>query len=365
MDYSGETLSVSSALNLFNGILSQTLPAVMIEGEVSSFNISKNKWVFFDLKEGDNSLPCFMSVYQLGAPIKDGQKIKVVAVPKITNWGKFSLTIQDIALIGEGQLKKAYEALKLKLSEEGLFDDTNKRSLPDILINIAVISSSSAAGWEDFKKIVNERWVGLNIDFHDVAVQGITSPSQIIKAIQYINQNSSKYEAIVILRGGGSLEDLSGFNDERLVRAISSSKTPVVVGVGHEVDETLSALAADINAATPTHAAMLISKDKQQFLQEINSMIVNNSSVIKDIISDINLSVEGLFSSSRYYFESVKSNIESASVLLKAYNPAHVLQRGYAIISSKDATIKKDSQINIETFNKLIDAKVINVKAKK
>ena len=147
--------SPTTFINAVNQSLEYAYESVLIEGEISSFKINQGKWVFFDLKDEESSVGCFMSVWNLRIPLEDGMKVVVRGVPKITKWGKFSFTVTTVQPVGEGSLKKAFELLKKKLSGEGLFDPAKKRNLPEDLVKIGVISSTQAAGYKDFIKIIN------------------------------------------------------------------------------------------------------------------------------------------------------------------------------------------------------------------
>ena len=249
----------------FIAVVNQTLEyaysSVVITGEVASFNINKGKWVFFDLKDEESSVSCFMAVWNLRIPLEDGMKVMVRAVPKVTKKGSFSLTISAIKPVGEGSIKKAYELLKKKLSNEGLFDVAKKRPLPENLIKLGIISSTGAAGYGDFIKIINRRWGGIKVQVANTQVQGMDAPEQIIRALKYFNERSD-VQVIAILRGGGSADDLSCFNDEILVREIAASRIPVITGIGHDRDESLADLAADVRALTPSNAAEILTKDR-------------------------------------------------------------------------------------------------------
>ena len=220
--------SVSDFIATSNDIFEKSFPSVLIEGEISSFKVNHNKFVFFDLKDEDSVLGCFMTVWQMRFPLEDGMKVIVQAKPKLTNWGKFSLTIEKIIPKGEGSLKKSFEILKEKLMKEGLFDESRKREIPRNPQKIAVISSIQAAGYADFIKIINERWGGLEITVAHTQVQGISASDQIIRAIDFFNSQSELPDVITIIRGGGSNDDLAVFNDEKLVRAIAASRVPVI-----------------------------------------------------------------------------------------------------------------------------------------
>src|ERR1700744_4751940 len=154
-------LSVSDFIALTNQTLEYAYPLVTIEGEVSSFKVNQGKFVFFDLKDEGGSVGCFMMAFQLRLPIEDGMKVIVTASPKLTQWGKFSLTIRSIRPSGEGALKKSFDLLKEKLDKEGLFAPERKRTLPTVPRHIGVSTSTEAAGYADCFKMVNQRWGGL------------------------------------------------------------------------------------------------------------------------------------------------------------------------------------------------------------
>ncbi len=164
-------LSVSQFLDVCNDLLSVNLETAVIEGEVAEYKLNQGKWVFFSLKDADSTMSCFMPVWKLTTEITDGMKVRVRGVPKITKWGKFSFTVERIAPVGEGNIKKAFEILKKKLAAEGLFDPARKRPLPENPVKIGVISSTGAAGYADFCKIINARWGGLYIQTCHTQVQ--------------------------------------------------------------------------------------------------------------------------------------------------------------------------------------------------
>ena len=181
------TFTPTEFIDVVNQTLDYAYGSVMVEGEVASFKVNQGKWVFFDLKDEESSVGCFMTLYQLRMPIEDGMKVVVRATPKLTKWGKFSLTVQAIKPVGKGSLKKAFELLKKKLTDEGLFDPAKKRELPKDLTRLGVISSTQAAGYADFIKIMNARWGGIRIEVAHTQVQGMDAPDQIIRALKYFN----------------------------------------------------------------------------------------------------------------------------------------------------------------------------------
>ena len=373
----------------FIGVVNQTLEyayaPVLIRGEVASVKVNQGKWVFFDLKDEESSVSCFMTLWSLRVPIEDGMKVVVRAVPKVTKWGKFSLTVDAIRPAGEGSLKKAFEMLKKKLAGEGLFDPAKKRSLPEDLTKIGVISSTQAAGYADFIKIVNARWGGMKIMTAHTQVQGLDAPDQIIRALKYFNERS-EVQAVVILRGGGSADDLSCFNDEQLVREIAASRIPVVTGIGHEVDESLSDLAADVRASTPSNAAEILTRDRaeekmklervmqrttQAVLQEMERARVENHEKVQKVSRGLLAKyIEPMLVTNRdkitqclqkiqSKYDDVYNNLQSKLKVLEVLNPEKVLAQGYAILNGK---ISPGELLEITTHSKLIEAEIKKIK---
>ncbi len=350
----------------FISVVNQTLDyaygSATITGEVASFKVNQGKWVFFDLKDEESSVSCFMPLWSLRMPIEDGMKVVVRGAPKITKWGKFSFTVEVIKPVGEGSLKKAYEMLKKKLTKEGLFDVAKKRPLPADLTKLGVISSTAAAGYADFIKIINARWGGINVQVAHTQVQGLDAPDQIIRALNYFNERGD-VEVIAILRGGGSADDLSAFNDEKLVRAIAASRIPVITGIGHEIDESLADLAADVRASTPSNAAELLTKDKAEEKAKLIRTISRTEQVILQKIEQAKKqnheTIKKYFSIIDEKLKQLESSIKQKVKLLEALNPEKVLSQGYAILSGK---ISPGSVVKITTHKNIIEAQIKEVK---
>lgn len=264
-----QVISVSEFFSIVNETIKYAFPEVVIEAEVSGFKINQGKFVFFDLKDEVNVLSCFMMLHQLKLPIEDGMKVRVTGYAKVTKFSKFSLTVRAIEFAGEGELKRAMEILRQRLAEEGLFSEDRKRPIPAFPRRIGLITSGTSAAYADFIKILDARWGGVEILLADVTVQGPTAPDQLVGALQYFNQINPAVDVVALIRGGGSLEDLQAFSTEQVTRAVAASRSPIVVGVGHEVDYSLADLAADLRAATPTDAARLIVPDRNEILARL------------------------------------------------------------------------------------------------
>ncbi len=353
--------TVSEFIDVVNQTLDYAYPSTLVEGEVSEFKTSQGKWAFFSLKDETSSLPCFIPLFKLKVPLEDGMKVVLRGHPKLTAWGKFSFTIEQIMPVGEGSIKKAFELLKKKLEKEGLFAPERKRPLPENLVNIGVISSTGAAGYADFCKIINARWGGLKIQTAHTQVQGIDAPAQIIRALKYFNEKS-EVQLIVIIRGGGSKDDLACFNDEGLVREIASSKIPVMTGIGHEVDESLADLAADLHGSTPSNVAELITPDKEAIVARIAQNIKGARSKIAQAIITAYESLknvrENMASRINTEIEKIRSNLK----LIERLNPELVLKQGYSIVSGK---LAPGSIVEITTIENIATAEIKAVKERK
>ena len=341
-----------------NQIMETAFSGVIVEGEVASFKENQGKFIFFDLKEGDASLGCFMMKFALRFPLEDGMKVRVRAVPKLTKWGKFSLTVQAVVPVGEGDLKKSFEILKKKLAAEGLFAPEKKRPLPENITKIGVISSTQAAGYADFCKILNERWGGLEVMVAHTQVQGMVAADQIIKALNYFNERG-EVQVIAVIRGGGSADDLSVFNDEALVRAIAASRIPVITGIGHEVDTSLCDLAADVVASTPSNAAQMLTRDKRELIRSVRSDVLRVQKLFSLHIDEIlRHNREEILRTEQKIVVKITNEIakiQGVMQRLAEMDPEKVLKRGYALLSGK---IEKDAVVRITTDKQLIEAKI-------
>jgi exodeoxyribonuclease VII large subunit len=368
-------ISVSDAIALVNQTMEYAFPVLVVEGEVSGFKVNKDRYVFFDIKDATGTLGCFMTVYQLRTQLEDGMRVRVIASPKLTQWGKFSLTVRDVQPVGEGSLKRAFDLLKAKLEQEGLFAPERKRRLPELPEHIAVISSTGAAGYIDFLTILGKRWGGMEIEVANTQVQGIEAPKQIVRAIEYFNTSERLPEVIVIVRGGGSADDLAAFNDEPLVRAIAGSRVPVVVGVGHEVDISLADLAADVRAATPSNAAELLVPDRRELVADLKSqvrrMLARIDTLVQwqkeEVLVKQNRIPEAMVKS----FDRQKQRFSELAAVLKQLDPKLALRRGYALARMENGDLLRDGtkvkpgdHITLELAKHIINAGVENVTEK-
>lgn len=270
--------------------LEEGLGEQWVKGEVSGMNINQQRLIFFDLKDEQVSVRCFILFHELqalGVPLENGMEIMVQAIPSAfkRNTG-FHLRVRAVQLVGAGALQKAYEQLKAKLQKEGLFDPERKRPLPSFPQRIGVITSPEAAAWTDFQAMAKNRMGGLTLSLFPVSVQGVGAPSQIVQAFEWFNVHSEEFDLVVLTRGGGSLEDLWAFNDERVARQVFSSKLPVVVGVGHERDETLADFVADVRASTPSNAAERIVPERNELRYHVDRLVRDQETSIRHLLTE-------------------------------------------------------------------------------
>lgn len=369
------TLGVSEFVAYANQTLEYAYPSIIITGELANFRVSKNKWVYFDLKDEEASLRFFGTVYMLKGPMEDGMVLKVRGTPRLHPQYGFSITIQQIELVGEGTIKQAAKLLQEKLAKEGLFDPSRKRILPHPPKSIGLITSTESAAYADFTKIINARWGGLDIRVTDVQVQGMDAPSQLIQAINDFNQHSEPPEVLVMIRGGGSPEDLQAFSDERVVRAVAGSRIPMLVAIGHEIDVSLAELAADQQASTPSNAAELLVPDKtyvQAMLKQHKQTLLGNIRIILD------KQTQEIAQKSTFLQQAITDILERAHFmldrrqeLLEALSPEQALVRGYAIIQQEAKALRsglglqQNDIVDITMHDAIITASVQKVRKRK
>ncbi|MDR2523919.1 MAG: exodeoxyribonuclease VII large subunit [Candidatus Nomurabacteria bacterium] len=367
-----QIFSVSDAAAVINQTLEYAFPLISVTGEVANFKISGQKWVFFDLKDEAMSLKCFMPAWNLRTEVADGMTVIVAARPRLGRYG-FSLNIETLRPTGEGSIKKAFELLRAKLTVEGLFAPERKRSLPDLPAHIGVISSTGAAGYRDFLKILDARFGNMRVKVADTAVQGDGAADQMIRALEYFNTSSHPPEVVAILRGGGSRDDLAAFDDERLVRAIAGSRLPTIVGVGHEIDETLADLAADVRASTPSNAAEILVPDRREIVAtlvaELRRVVTATENQLDEVGGNTSDSLDVISTRLDQTVERAEQNLKRLTGMLKQLDPKVVLGRGYAIVRAENGQVLRQSpslgeRLCIETSVAEIDAEVVAMRKK-
>ena len=278
-----EIISVSEVNNLAKGLLEKSLSNVWIQGEISSFNTHNGNW-YFTIKDNKSSLDCVMfkfdNINLLFEPKVGDELILNGKVSIYEPTGRFQLKVKHIEVSGEGALLRAFEELKMKLKNEGLFDEDKKKDLPELPLEVSVITSATGAVIQDIINVLSRRSPSVTVTLVDTQVQGKQAENAISKAIERVNA-FQQADLIILARGGGSTEDLWSFNMESVARAIFNSKIPLISAIGHETDFTISDFVADLRAPTPSVAAEIVSENHH----ELNTRIV---SIQKDLTLSIN-----------------------------------------------------------------------------
>lgn len=366
---------VSEFVALLNQTLEFAYPAVTITGELANLRVSKGKWLYFDLKDESSSVKFFGTVYHLPGPLEDGMLVKVRATPRLHNLYGFSLNVQSMSPAGEGSIKKAAELLRAKLTAEGLFDESRKRPLPYPPQRIGLVTSAQSAAYADFVKILNARWGGVKVELIDVQVQGEPAIGQIVAAVEQFNSEAVTPDVLVLIRGGGSAEDLAAFSSEPVTRAVAASRAPTLVAIGHEVDLSLAELAADRRASTPSNAAELLVPDKRQQLVALSGLRQQLgqglSQLLKDERQAASRQTEVLQLAWKQVFDSTTRRLSLARQLLEAYSPQAALSRGYSLIRADEQLItsikalKIGQELQLELGDGIASAQVTGVSEQK
>ena len=315
LDENLQVISVSE-LNLnARNILESKFHNVAISGEISNFNHHSSGHMYFSLKDDDASIGCAMWKgvnARLNFAPKNGDKCIVMGkVSLFTKRGDYQLIANRIQLSGVGDLYRQFEELKKKLSLEGLFEKTQKASLPELPQHIAVITSLTTAALQDILTTIRRRARNITVTVSPALVQGDQAPISIINALDnvlaYNKENDEMpIECILLCRGGGSYEDLSCFNDELLARKIFECPIPIISGVGHEIDWTIGDYVADLRAATPTAAAELITQSHYDLENRLQKYI-----------ETLKQNIENIFNIKSQEFDYLQSNLKHPQAALK------------------------------------------------
>ena len=282
-----KTFTVSQINRIIKDLIDNeiVLEDIVVTGELSSFSITRNI-AYFTLKDGDNLL----SGVQFGAKqdFKIGDMVRCRGnIKYYPKGGKLSLNVLDIQMCGQGELYQKFLTLKQKLEKEGLFSQENKIPIPKFVTSIGVVTSKTGAVLQDIKNVSLRRNPNLDIYVYDVQVQGNHAVRQIIDGITYFD-NYSDVDVIIVARGGGSVEDLSPFNDEELARIAYICNKPIISAVGHETDFTIIDFVSDLRASTPSVAAELVSFVAKDVSNHVVDLKINFDNKINNLLNDYN-----------------------------------------------------------------------------
>lgn len=345
------------------------LSQVAVRGEISNYKMYPSGHHYFTLKDESSALKCVMFKSQaLRLRFRPENGMKVIAMGKITVYprdGAFQLYCGSMAMDGIGDLYAAFEQLKAKLAAQGLFAPEHKKRLPAIPGTIGIITSSAGAAIHDMLRILNHRFPLTKVRLLPVRVQGAEAPAEIAAAIRYANDYKLA-DLLIVGRGGGSIEDLWAFNDERVAYAIYESEIPIISAVGHEPDVTISDYVADLRAATPSNAAELAVPDREALLQNLDAASSAMAAALSHQLRNARqrldvLSRSAALSSPTGYLEQRQEQLEhlksrliaaqnqmlhqkrnrfvSCTAKLDAMSPLKVLSRGYSIVNAENGAI--------------------------
>jgi len=376
-EISREVLSVGDLNRAIASSLEAQFDTVLVSGEISNFKAYDSGHWYFSLKDEEGQIRCVMfrgRNGQVGFMPQSGDLVEVSAslgmyVPR----GDVQLTIQSLRKAGMGGLYEAFLKLKAKLAKAGLFDQERKQAIPSHPRAIGIITSPQAAALKDVLSTLQRRSPHIPIVIYPTLVQGPDAPAGIISAIQNANQEAA-VDVILLVRGGGSIEDLWAFNDEQLAYAIADSVIPIVSGVGHETDVTIADFVADLRAPTPTGAAELAAPRKDQLLQELEAIeqalyqrlmlrvereaqtldqlalrlahALPNPDRMREQITSWQTRLQQAWS---VQIDNFKRNQNHYQLQLEMLNPQRTLERGYAVILNPDMqAIRKPKDLNTQ-----------------
>ena len=391
------TLTVSELNNLIKTLIDcePLLNNVCIRGELSNYKIYPSGHHYFTLKDSESSLRCVMfksSASKLRFRPESGMGVTAFGrVSVFPRDGAYQLYCTDLIPEGVGDLQVAYEQLKAKLAAEGLFDPKHKKKLPPFPKRIAIITSSAGAAVHDMIRILGQRWPMTKVVLLPVRVQGVEAPPEIVGAIRYANRHKVA-DLIITGRGGGSIEDLWAFNDERVARAIYESELPVISAVGHEPDVTIADYVADVRASTPSNAAELAVPNLRDIRELLDNLSIRRTQAMHKKISTLESKLDELkkrkvlqtpmayVDSKRAELDYMKDKFIAAAdrsnsakrrefvrlaASLDAMSPLKVLGRGYAIAADDNGRlvrsvcdIKSDDKIRLSVSDGVIKCRV-------
>lgn len=344
----------------------EVLNDVWVQGEISNFSQPSSGHLYFTLKDGNAALRCVIwrsTAMRLRFGVQNGLAVEAHgAISIYERDGQYQLYVDALRPAGEGLLFREFIRLKERLEAEGLFDPERKRSIPERPARIGIVTSPTGAALQDMLNVLRNRYPLAEVILAPCSVQGESAPDEIAAAVQAVCR-SGQPDVVIVARGGGSLEDLWAFNDERVVRAIAAAPVPVITGIGHETDFTLADFAADLRAPTPTGAAVQATPNRADLVYELIDVKSRLGSAALVYISnrrqDLNYTRERLVRASPYArVQTGRQNIDSLTLRslrairhtlqlrrahllglrsrLEALNPSQILQRGYARVQHPD-----------------------------
>lgn len=334
-------------LNDYIGRVLQTDPLlgnISVIGEISNLKYHSSGHVYFSLVDEGSKVNCFLpSSYAQTLPWRLGDGMEVVVrgyINVFKKGGTYTFFVRSLEISGDGSLAAAFQLLKDKLQQEGIFDQAHKKPIPVYPKKIGIVTSETGAAVRDILKIIQSRTKMTNVIVFPVLVQGEGAAADISAMLDYINENYTDIDTLIVGRGGGSMEDLWAFNEEPVARAIYRSRIPVISAVGHETDFTISDFAADKRAETPTAAAELAVPDDEKLKEKLEWHRENLLLQLENKVQyhrlradryrlDLQVLLRGRLDTYRY-------ELEKKRLILEENSPKRLLARGYAVVETAD-----------------------------
>jgi len=361
MDSLNKPLSVSDLTHQIRSLVENGFSEVLVSGEISNFTRHSSGHLYFTIKDARSELSVVMfrgNSQFLRFKVESGMQVTINGnISLYEQRGRLQLIARSMEPAGVGTLYLAFEALKRKLGDEGLFLSESKKQITQFPRRVGVITSPTGAAVQDIFQVLQRRAPYTHIFLRPTQVQGTGAAADIVDAIYYF-EKTANVDTIIIGRGGGSLEDLWAFNEEPVVRAIFDCSIPIISAVGHETDFSLSDLVADLRAPTPSAAAEIVATSKQEILDQVNNYYIRMSKNLEGMMNSIWQQCDTAFSRLEYLkpqkqitrahenIESIsakltslllnrlsldQANLNSYRSRLNALNPESVLERGYSI----------------------------------
>jgi len=390
------TLTVCELNLIIKKKLETLFPSIWVTGEISNFSRPASGHMYFSLKDPYSQIKCaFFKQKQIGLSLKpfNGLSVLVRAKPTVyTERGEYQLVIEELLPQGEGALKQQFEILKNKLEALGYFSSIHKKPIPEPnkIKKLGIITSYTGAALQDILSVIKRRWPLISILIFDSLVQGAEAPAQLIKAIQTAHAlpKEQQPDCLLISRGGGSLEDLWCFNDEKLCETIFRATIPIVSAVGHEIDFTLCDFVADFRAATPSAGAELLSPDgqallnyfkniKKELAKSLNLKLIQYEHQLKNLKLKLeqahpeNLLIknkEKLISLNKQLLIKINQILDhkkqayaNTTTKLETLSPLNTLKRGFAILQNTEHRVLthiSETHHNQEVYIQLFDGKI-------
>ena len=324
---------------------------VTVKGETSGVKYHQSGHVYFSLVDARARVNCFLN-RELAADLRfrvaDGMEVTIVgSVIVYQKGGSYSLYVRSLETEGAGSLQLAFEEMKQKLSAEGLFDPAKKKPLPFFPDHIGIVTSETGAAIRDMMKNIKPRNNHVSVTVFPVLVQGDAAAGQIARAIRTANEKFPYLDVLIVGRGGGSPEDLWAFNEEVVARAIYGSEIPVISAVGHEIDFTISDMAADVRAETPTKAAVIAVPDLDQLEEELEKRRSLIERQLDNGVMFQELRIDNLIRSMRSALENRidrrQKDVEKLRIQLELNDPRKILENGYSILEDEAGRVMTDA----------------------